>query len=121
MFQYAATVLRVIDGDTIDVNLDLGFRVRFETQLRFKGVNTPELRGPTRAAGMTSKAYVEQAVPPGTLIIVNTYKVEKYGRYLAEVLYAQGAKTRDEILANARNLNHELLEHGLAVPFMVSD
>lgn len=121
MFQYAATVLRVIDGDTLDVNVDLGFRVRFETQLRFKGLNTPETRGPSREAGLISKAYVEQAVPPGTLIIINTYKLEKYGRYLAEVLYAPGAKTRLEVLANARNLNQELLQRGLAVPFMVDD
>jgi micrococcal nuclease len=121
MFQYAANVLRVIDGDTIDVDLDLGFRVRFETQLRLKGLNTPETRGPTREAGLRSKAYVEQALPVGALIIVHTFKVEKYGRYLARVIYAPGAKTRDEILANPHDLNRELLDRGLAVPFMVND
>lgn len=121
MFQYAATVLRVIDGDTIDVKVDLGFRVLFETQVRFKGLNAPETRGPSREAGLKTKAYVAEAIPPGTLIIINTYKVEKYGRYLAEVLYMPGAKTRDEVAQTGRNLNRELLDQGLAVPFMVND
>ena len=44
---------------------------------------------------------------------------EKYGRYLADVIYLPGAKTRDEILAKGTLLNKELIDKGLAVPFMV--
>lgn len=119
MFQYAATVVRVVDGDTMYFDIDLGFTIHFRLDVRLKGVNTPETRGPTREAGLKSKAFVEQALPVGALVVLNTYKAEKYGRYLAEVIYLPGAKTRDEILAKGTLLNKELIDKGLAVPFMV--
>ena len=119
MFEYAATVVRVVDGDTIYFDVDLGFYIRMTLDVRLKGLNTPEIRGEAREAGLKSKAFVEQALPVGMLVVLRTYKAEKYGRYLAEVLYLPGAKTRDEILKNGRSLNRELLDKGLAEPFMV--
>jgi micrococcal nuclease len=119
MFQYAATVVRIVDGDTMYFDVDLGFTIHFRLDVRLKGVNTPETRGPTREAGLKSKAFVEQALPVGALVVLNTYKAEKYGRYLADVIYLPSAKTRDEILAKGTLLNKELIDKGLAVPFMV--
>ncbi len=119
MFQYSANVVRVVDGDTAYFDIDLGFQIRMTIDVRFRGINTPETRGASREAGLKSKAYVEAALPVGSLVIVNTYKAEKYGRYLAEVYYLPGAKTRDEVLAKGKLLNKELLDKGLAVPYMV--
>jgi micrococcal nuclease len=119
MFEYAATVVRIVDGDTLYLDIDLGFFIRMTIDVRLKGLNTPEIRGEARAAGLQAKAFVEQALPPGTLVLVKTFKAEKYGRYLAEVRYLPGARTRDEIAANGRLLNQELLDRGLAVPYMV--
>lgn len=119
MFQYAAKVVRVVDGDTMYLDVDLGFYVRMMLDIRLKGVNTPEIRGASRQAGLEAKAYVEKALPVGSLVVVNTYKVERFGRYLADVYYRPGAATRDEILAQPQHLNQELLDKGLAVPFMV--
>jgi micrococcal nuclease len=122
MYQYAATVNRVVDGDTIYFDVDLGFYIKLTVDVRLKGVNTPETRGATREAGLKAKAFVAEALPAGSLAVITTYKKpEKYGRYLADVLYLPGAKTRDEILANGKSLNKELLDKGLAVPFMVDD
>ena len=108
MFQYSATVVRVVDGDTAYFDVDLGFQLRMKIDVRFRGINTPETRGATREAGLKSKAYTEAALPVGSLVIVNTYKAEKYGRYLADIYYLPGAQTRDEILAKGRLLNKEL-------------
>ncbi len=119
MFEYAATVVRIVDGDTLYLDVDLGFFTRMTIDVRLKGLNTPEIRGESREAGLKAKAYVEQALPPGTLVLVKTYKAEKYGRYLAEVRYLPGARTRDEIAAGGRSLNQELLDQGLAAPYMV--
>ena len=119
MYRYQATVVRVVDGDTLYLDVDLGFFIRMKIDVRLKGLNTPEIRGPEREAGLKSKAFVEAALPPGALVVVDTYKAEKYGRYLADVWYLPGAKRREEVLANGRWLNQELLEQGLAVPYMV--
>jgi micrococcal nuclease len=118
MFQYAAKVVRVVDGDTIYFDVDLGFFIRITIETRLRGLNTPEIRGAEREAGLKAKAYVEQVLPPGALVILNTYKVEKYGRYLADVYYFIGAKTREAILGKGIHLNKELLDKGLAVPYL---
>jgi micrococcal nuclease len=119
MYRYQATVVRIVDGDTVYLDVDLGFFIRMTLDMRLKGVNTPELRGEEREAGLRAKAFVEAAIPPGALVVVDTFKAEKYGRYLADIWYLPGAKKRDDIIANGRLLNKELVDNGLAVPYMV--
>jgi micrococcal nuclease len=121
MYEYAATVVRIVDGDTLYLDIDLGFFIRMTIDVRLKGINTPELRGPTRKAGLTAKAYVVEALPVVSLVVVRTFKAEKYGRYLADVYYRPGATTRQEIMEKPRHLNQELLDQGLAKPFMVGE
>ena len=61
-FSYKATVLRVVDGDTVDAEIDLGFRMKTTQRLRLKGIDTPELRGGTdeaQAKGQLAKSVVE--------------------------------------------------------------
>ena len=119
MYQYKAKVIRVVDGDTVYLEIDLGLTVRTITDVRLIGVNTPETVGATKEAGLKSKAYVEQALPKDSLVYVITYKAEKYGRYLADIYYLPGATEVEQIKASGRHLNKELLDKGLAVPFMV--
>ncbi len=119
MFQYAAKVLRVVDGDTIYFDIDLGFTIRYTLEVRLRGVNTPEVVGLEKEVGLKAKAFVEEALPVGALVILNTYKAEKYGRFLADVFYRRDAKTRDEVLAKSTLLNKELVDKGLAAPYMV--
>ena len=119
MYQYKATVVRVVDGDTVYLDIDLGFRIRMTIDVRLYGLDAPELRGPSRAAGLKAKAYVENALPVGAMVIVKTYKAEKYGSYLAEVWYLPGATEREQIIAQGRHLNQELLDAGFAVPYLV--
>ncbi len=85
MYEYLAKVVRVIDGDTIEVEIDLGFKIRQTTILRLSGINAPELRTPE---GVAAKAWLVQRIE-GKSVAVQTFKdkKEKYGRYLALVEY----------------------------------
>lgn len=86
MYEYQATVVRVVDGDTVDVDIDLGLRVwKRKERLRLAGLNAPEMSTPE---GVDAKVYLLTLIPAGTLVVVRTTvdRTEKYGRYLADVL-----------------------------------
>lgn len=84
MYEYRATILRVVDGDTVDVTLDLGFDVHLKQRLRLRGIDAPELR---TTEGKASRDWLRTLLPPGESVVVRTEKDrrEKYGRYLATV------------------------------------
>ncbi len=85
MYQYRATVVRVVDGDTVDLAVDLGFRVTFTDRFRLYGIDAPEIRYPTYDAGKAAWLWLTELLPPGTAVTVDTYKqaTDKYGRWLA--------------------------------------
>ena len=106
MYTYKAKVLKVIDGDTIDVLIDLGFDIQHKIRLRLFGINTPETRTKDlkeKYLGLTSKWYLSHLLKNRD-IIVKTYKTGKYGRYLATI-YLKGSK---------KSINQKILEEGLA-------
>ena len=113
LYHYKMTVVRVVDGDTVYGDVDLGFNVgNKKMEFRLAKINTPEIKGSTREAGLTSKKYVEDKIMGKEVIIVTKKDTkEKYGRYLAEIFY------KDET-DNFVSLNAELVQKGLAVPFM---
>jgi micrococcal nuclease len=107
------TVTKVVDGDTVYGDVDLGFNIGFKKmEFRLSGINTPETKGATREAGLTSKKFVEDAILNKEVIIVTKKDgKEKYGRYLAEIFFLVGAEWI--------SLNKTLLDKSLAVEFMV--
>lgn len=109
MFEYRAKVLKIVDGDTIDVMIDLGMGVHRKERLRFSRINAWETRGKDKIKGKLAKARVIELIPVGEKILVKTEKDKrgKYGRYLAEIFIL------DELLA--KNLNDLLLNEGHAV------
>ena len=113
LYHYKMTVVRVVDGDTVYGDVDLGFNVgNKKMEFRLAKINTPEIKGTTREAGLTSKQYVEDKIMGKEVIIVTKKDTkEKYGRYLAEVFY------KDET-GNYISLNEELIQKGVAVSFM---
>jgi len=115
MFQYEAMVMRIVDGDTIWLDVDLGFKVRMQVDVRLAHIDTPELVN-YGLKGVSSPAieYVNQCVPPGAVCVVNIIRAEKYGRWLAEIYYKPGSVDRDEILRSGTNLNDELVKKGFA-------
>lgn len=92
---YKATVLRVVDADTLDVELDLGFTVFIRQRLRLVGpggtyVDAWETRGAERQMGLEAKRFVQDLVDTyADAVLVRTQRqTGKYGRYLAEVQIA---------------------------------
>lgn len=114
MYEYKAKITRVVDGDTIDAEVDLGFGVSFRERFRLARVNTPETYGVKKdseeyAAGMKAKQAVIALVETYDEVVIQTSKDKKgkYGRYIAEVLFLDGSEP-------ALNLSDYLLEEGLA-------
>ena len=110
MFEYRARIRRVIDGDTVEVDIDLGFHVSLTATLRLAGIDTPEMRGPEQAAGRAATHYLnallQKHAGPERQVTVRTQKdrTGKYGRYLAD------------LVAGNRNLNEALVSAGHARP-----
>lgn len=87
-YVYAATVLRIIDGDTLAVDIDLGVSVHFRTSIRLLGIDAPERFTET---GPAATAYLTELAPAGTPVVLRTVKVDKYGgRYDAVVIRPDG-------------------------------
>ena len=85
-YTYNAQVIRVVDGDTAELDVDLGFDVHFRISVRFKGYNSPELHGPNKAAGLAAKDELISLLT-GHSIVIKTDKLhsQSFSRYLATV------------------------------------
>jgi micrococcal nuclease len=116
MYEYAAKLIRVVDGDTIVLSLDLGLSVHRIETCRIAGVDTPELNSSdpaVRARAQSAKSFVEEQLA-GCLLKVRTekpYPMDKYGRYLAAVQF----RISNDV--EWKDLTQRLLEEGLAVPY----
>ena len=92
MFEYyVKKVSKVVDGDTIDVEIDLGFDISFSSRVRLAGIDTPESRTADKmekALGLESKAYLKHEIEAAKSVVIKTEKMdssEKYGRILGWV------------------------------------
>lgn len=132
MYQYQAEIAKVIDGDTyeIDIDLGLGVWVRGE-RVRLYGVDTPEVYGVKKDSeeyqrGKAASDFVKTLVKKGDLAIIETLKdeKEKYGRYLA-VLYIRLDASTLQGLSDIRSigdfccLNDLLIAKGFAEPYFL--
>ena len=101
MYEYQATMTRVIDGDTIEVAIDLGFRIAVRETVRLAGINCPEHN--TDAGKAATKAVEEWFADQGSRCVIKTRKAEgeteKYGRYLAQVVSRHGADLVADLIA----------------------
>ena len=111
MYEYPATINRVVDGDTIDVDIDLGFSIILKKQrVRLLGINAPESRTRDlveKEKGLAAKAKVQEMCPVGSNVVIKTYldKKGKFGRLLGEIIIEE------------TNLNNYLVEHGFATEY----
>ncbi len=115
MFEYRIKqVTKVVDGDTIDVDIDLGFSISYSQRLRLAGIDTPESRTTDKfekTLGIESKDYLKYKLKDAKDIVVKTEKPdssEKYGRILGWV-YVDG---------NTKSLNEQMIEDGYAWSYM---
>lgn len=104
MYQYQATVDRIIDGDTVRLIVDTGFHITFRDNFRLAAINAPEMDSPQ---GQEARNVISGLLPIGTVVTINTSKADKYGRWLAEI-FRQGEVT---------SVNTQMVQLGAAVPY----
>ena len=100
-YYYEAIVKSVYDGDTIRLDIDLGFNIWVRNEsVRLRGIDAPEIRGEERPLGLESRDWVRSQLPVGTKILMKTEKPfrEKYGRYLATVFLQDGTNLNEMIV-----------------------
>ena len=85
-YTYDCTLRRVVDGDTLDLRIDLGFRMFAELRVRLDGVDTPEIRGPERPYGLDATSFVlDWLTEAGELRVRTKKRTGKYGRWIADL------------------------------------
>ena len=121
MYEYKCTIDRVIDGDTVDVFIDLGFDIIKAERIRLLGIDTPELRSQDtveKQAAQEAKDYVQgwfAAIErSGKDVYVRTSKSDKYGRYLGIIFYVDDVEDNQAQFGKEVILNQDLLDRGLA-------
>jgi len=110
MYEYNCKIVNVVDGDTVDVDIDLGFDTwRCNERIRLYGVDTPECRTrdvEEKAAGLLAKKFVGDTLHVGETYKITTKEKDKYGRYLGLI------KIRGDL-----TINVALVTERLAVPY----
>ena len=107
---YVRKVENVVDGDTIDVLIDLGFDILFQSRVRLAGIDTPESRTKDlkeKALGLESKEYLKKQLKDAKSVVIKTEKMnssEKYGRILGWV-YVNG---------ESESINNKMINDGYA-------
>lgn len=101
LFTYPASVVGVIDGDTLTAAVDLGFGVTTVQTLRLRALDAPEIE---TAAGREAKEFLEKILPQGSSVLIRTHRSDKYDRYLAD------------IFVNGEHVNQKLVDEGFAIP-----
>ena len=84
MYEYSCKVDRVVDGDTIDVVLDLGFDILYRSRVRLYGIDTPESRTrdlEEKAMGLEAKEYLKERLKKSSKIVIKTEKLDSTGKY----------------------------------------
>ncbi len=111
MYEYECKISRVVDGDTVDVDIDLGFGTwRCGERIRLYGVDTPECRTrdkQEKAAGLLAKKFVQDALHVGGTYKLETREKGKFGRFLGVIK-----------IAGDLTINTALVTEHLAVPYM---
>jgi endonuclease YncB( thermonuclease family) len=110
MYEYPCKIVRVVDGDTVDVDIDLGFSHWIHNErIRLYGVDTPECRttdAEEKAAGILAKDFVKNCLHVGGTYRLQTKEKGKFGRYLGTIY-----------LTDDNSINAALVKERLAVPY----
>ena len=121
MYEYKIKQIdRIVDGDTVDATIDLGFDVLYKTRVRLYGINTPETRTKDleeKERGLAAKArlneIINKAVHMGHHLILQTKEKGKFGRYLGILIIEDCRPDHD----TRTDVNQMLVEEGHAEPY----
>ena len=104
-------IIRIVDGDTIDVLINLGFNVSIKQRIRLKGINAAETRTlnlEEKKKGLDAKEWLIKELSREREWIIKTFKEDKYGRILGILYY------ENETI----NINDKMINEGIAKPYM---
>jgi len=101
LYHYRGVVVKVYDGDTITVDVDLGFHIRMKKEIfRLSRINAPEIRGAEREQGLIARDWLrERILDKEVMLVTQKDKKGKYGRWLADV-WIDGVCINDELVEN---------------------
>ena len=117
MYEYSCKIVRVVDGDTVDVDIDLGFGVWMHNErIRLHGIDTPESRTrdlEEKKFGLLAKDQVEHFLPKDSIQTLVTVKDKagKFGRILGKF------KIRDHLHPTPTTINEWMIRHHHAAPY----
>jgi micrococcal nuclease len=114
MYEYKVEIDRVLDGDTVDVNINLGFGIILsKKRVRLYGIDAPESRTrdkEEKVRGLLSKSFLKVRCPVGSSVILISHDIGKFGRILGELF--EYNKREDNI-----SINQLMCDQGFAVPY----
>tara|TARA_B110000211_G_C13943107_1_gene492610 strand:+ start:397 stop:843 length:447 start_codon:yes stop_codon:yes gene_type:complete len=113
MYEYKAKLMRVVDGDTIDAEIDLGFNIFIKERIRFAGIDTPESRTRNKhekSWGMAAKSRVIDLLNGDNSEFVLTTKIQKkgkFGRILGSIVLNDGTEVSEVLLSEKLAIPYE--------------
>ncbi|MFT6333211.1 MAG: endonuclease YncB(thermonuclease family), partial [Lentimonas sp.] len=116
-YLYKAKIINVVDGDTLLLNIDLGFSVIKEQRVRLAAIDAPEIKS---SAGKESLGYLRDLAANLDWIVVRTNKIDIFGRYIGDVFYPKtnGQRwSKIEVFENGVYLNEQIVADGFAEVF----
>ncbi|MBL0360123.1 MAG: thermonuclease family protein [Elusimicrobia bacterium] len=111
-YVFKATVLDIVDGDTIVLDVDCGFEIKKKERIRLAGIDCPEI---TTEEGREAAEYVRNQLSRVPFVMLRTTKVDINGRFLGHIFYSlDETMDKDDIYREGVMLNQELLDKGFA-------
>ena len=110
MYEYRCNITRVVDGDTVDAEIDCGFDIIYKSRIRLYGIDTPESRTRNldeKARGKLASQFIKDKIAAAKLVKVKT-KLEKKGKF---------GRVIGSIIADDLDLNQTMIEKHLAVAY----
>jgi len=111
MYEYSCKVERVVDGDTIDVVLDLGFNILHKCRVRLYGIDTPESRTRNldeKARGKLAGSFLKEAIDKGKKVVIQTKLKDSKGKF---------GRVLGEVVVDGVNINVKMVDENYAVAY----
>lgn len=109
-YVFKGTVLDVVDGDTLVLDIDCGFDIKKKQRIRLSGVDTPEIN---TTEGQEAATFVRNQLAQASFVVVRTTKVDINGRFLGDLFYSPDPKTDiEKVYREGKFLNQELIREG---------
>ena len=104
-------VTKVVDGDTIDVIMDIGFDIMYKSRVRLFGIDTPESRTRNldeKKRGLLAKKYLQEALKAGNKLSIKTYKDNETGKF---------GRILGDVFIDGKSINAQMVKDFMAVPY----